>query len=323
MFNWKKKTTKKPQLSAADSRRRHSSDTGLRALLSATRSRLFDRLGQNDELLHDLEARLLAADVGFSVSESLMAELRQSLPSLPSDPGRASAAVIACLRTMLLDRLRDYEQELQIDHRSQPFVILVIGVNGSGKTTTIGKLAAYYKRQGHSVMLAAGDTFRAGAIEQIKTWGERAAVPVVAQKEGADSAAVLYDAMASAQAKSIDVLLADTAGRLHNKDNLMREMSKIKRVLAKHSPAAPQETMLVIDANNGQNALTQVRRFHGAVGITGVTVSKMDGSAKAGIVLAIAEEMKTPLRFVTTGTHIEDLHVFSAAAFVDGLLATN
>jgi len=201
-----------------------------------------------------------------------------------------------------------------------PFVILMVGVNGAGKTTTIGKLAKRYLSEGRSVMLAAGDTFRAAAVEQLQAWGERNGVPVIAQQPGADPAAVVYDAYEAARARGIDVLLADTAGRLQNQQGLMDELAKIKRVLARKEPSAPQEIMLVLDAGLGQNALSQAERFHAVLGVTGITVTKLDGSAKGGILLAIADKLAIPVRYIGIGEAADDMQTFSAAEYVDALL---
>jgi fused signal recognition particle receptor len=211
---------------------------------------------------------------------------------------------------------------LQIEKQDFPFVVLMVGVNGAGKTTTIGKLAKRFKDQGLSVMLAAGDTFRAAAVEQLQAWGERNDVPVIAQHSGADPAAVIFDAWDAARARGIDVLLADTAGRLQNQQGLMDELSKISRVVARRDETAPHEIMLVLDASQGQNALVQAQKFHEALGLTGITVTKLDGSAKGGILLAIANELHVPVRFIGIGESAEDMQPFSASEFVDALLAT-
>ena len=211
--------------------------------------------------------------------------------------------------------------EIPDDHR--PFVILMVGVNGAGKTTTIGKLARRFKDAGLSVMLAAGDTFRAAAVEQLETWGERNDVPVIAQDSGADPAAVVFDAWEAARARDIDVLLADTAGRLQNQQGLMDELAKIKRVIARRDESAPHETMLVIDASQGQNALVQAEKFHEALGLTGIVVTKLDGSAKGGILLPIAHKLGVPVRFIGIGESAEDMQPFSADEYVDALLAGN
>jgi fused signal recognition particle receptor len=208
---------------------------------------------------------------------------------------------------------------LSIPASDQPFVLLMVGINGAGKTTTIGKIAHHLQDQGGSVMLAAGDTFRAAAVEQLQTWGERNQVPVIAQQQGADSASVIFDALQAARARHADVLIADTAGRLHTQSNLMEELKKIKRVLAKLDPSAPHEVMLVVDAGNGQNALSQARQFNEAVTISGITLTKLDGTARGGIIFAIAKQLGIPIRFVGVGEAIEDLRPFDAGEFVDAL----
>jgi fused signal recognition particle receptor len=218
--------------------------------------------------------------------------------------------------------LEPVSQPLQIPASDQPFVLLMVGINGAGKTTTIGKIARLLKNQGCSVMLAAGDTFRAAAVEQLKAWGERNQVPVVAQQQGSDAASVIFDALQAARSRNIDVLIADTAGRLHTQTNLMEELKKIKRVLGKLDATAPHEVMLVVDAGTGQNALNQARQFHAAVNLTGITLTKLDGTAKGGIIFAIAKQLDIPIRFIGVGESIEDLRPFDAADFVDALFET-
>jgi fused signal recognition particle receptor len=231
------------------------------------------------------------------------------------------AALKEGLRQSLLSILRPVAQPLVIAKTGSPFVILMVGVNGAGKTTTIGKLARRFKNDGMSVMLAAGDTFRAAAVEQLQTWGERNEVPVISQHSGADPAAVIFDAWEAARARDIDVLLADTAGRLQNQQGLMDELIKVKRVAARNDATAPQEIMLVLDASQGQNALVQAQKFHEALGLTGITVTKLDGSAKGGILLAIAHQLQVPVRFIGIGESAEDMQPFDADEFVDALLA--
>jgi len=220
----------------------------------------------------------------------------------------------------MLALLKPVDQPLVLPEQDSPFSILVVGVNGAGKTTTIGKLAKHLLNADKKVMLAAGDTFRAAAVEQLQTWGERNKVPVIAQHSGADCAAVVFDAMAAAQARHVDVLIADTAGRLQTQSNLMEELKKVKRVMARQDPAAPQEVMLILDAGTGQNALSQARQFHEAVGVSGITLTKLDGTAKGGILFAIANDLRVPIRFIGVGEGVDDLQPFDAEAFVDALL---
>ncbi len=227
------------------------------------------------------------------------------------------------LESSLNDILEPVSKHLEIPEQSNPFVILMVGVNGAGKTTTIGKLARRLKDSGRSVMLAAGDTFRAAAVEQLQAWGERNDVPVIAQQSGADPAAVIFDAWQAASARGIDVLLADTAGRLQNQQGLMDELAKIKRVVQRHDPDAPHETMLVLDASQGQNALVQAEKFHEALGLSGITVTKLDGSAKGGILFAIANRLGVPVRFIGIGEAAEDMQPFNADEFVRALMNRN
>jgi len=230
-------------------------------------------------------------------------------------------ALLAALRASMLDILRPVGRALSIDRTKRPFVILVVGVNGSGKTTTIGKLARRLRDDGLKVMLAAGDTFRAAAIEQLEIWGDRNNVPVIAQAAGADPAAVIFDAMQAAQARGTDVLIADTAGRLHTQINLMDELRKVRRVLGRLDQAAPHEVLLVLDAGQGQNALAQARQFHEALGVTGIVLTKLDGTAKGGIVLAIADRLRIPIRFIGVGEDAQDFDEFDPGTFVDAVLA--
>ncbi len=275
--------------------------------------------GQIDEsVLDELETRLIGADVGIETTEKILDGLRGRVAR--KELGNLEALLDA-LRKSLLGIVGPVSQPLLVDEAKHPFVILVVGVNGSGKTTTIGKLARSLTEDGRKVVLAAGDTFRAAAIEQLQIWGERNAVPVIAQAAGADPAAVIFDAMQSAQARGADVLIADTAGRLHTQSNLMEELKKVKRVLGRLDPEAPHEVLLVLDAGQGQNALTQAQQFHQAVGVTGLVITKLDGTAKGGIVLAIADRMKIPLRYVGVGESAEDFGVFDAETFVDAVLS--
>ncbi len=283
---------------------------------------LLGRKVVDEELLDEIENILLGADVGVEVSNSLIAKITERLDRQEL---KDSEVLMTALKEDLLAIAKPAEQPLVIQKcksRSEykgPFVILMIGVNGAGKTTTIGKLSRKLIAEGNSVLLAAGDTFRAAAVEQLKVWGERNRISVITQGTGADSAAVIFDAMTSAKAKNIDVVIADTAGRLHNKAHLMAELSKIKRVMAKFDPTAPHEVMLVLDAGNGQNALVQAKQFHEAMGVTGITLTKLDGTAKGGIIFAVAEKFKLPIRFIGVGESAEDLQVFNSEAFVSAL----
>jgi fused signal recognition particle receptor len=290
-----------------------------RSALLGNISQLFDNDAPIDEgLVEEVETSLLLSDVGVKATERIIAGLKQRVAKCEI---RDREALFSALHDDMLSVLEPVADPLQIpDRPEQPFVVLMVGVNGTGKTTTIGKLASHFRSQGHSVMLAAGDTFRAAAVEQLQSWGERSDVPVVAQHSGADAASVVFDALQSARARGIDVLIADTAGRLHTQEGLMEELKKVVRVLAKLDPTAPHETMLVIDAGMGQNALAQARQFHAAVNVSGITLTKLDGTAKGGIVFAIAEELAIPIRFMGVGESAEDLRVFRAGEFVDALL---
>lgn len=271
----------------------------------------------DDDLLEELETLLLTSDVGAETSLALTQALTQRIKRRELDDVQA---VYRALRDLLLEKLAPCEQPLVIDANRRPFVILTVGVNGVGKTTTIGKLARRFQDAGLKVMLAAGDTFRAAAVEQLQQWGERNQVPVIAQSSGADSASVVFDALQAAQARDIDVLIADTAGRLHTQSNLMDELAKIKRVLGKLDTSAPHEVLMVIDGGTGQNALSQIEQFHKAVGLTGMAVTKLDGTARGGILFALADRFGIPLRFIGVGESIGDLRGFRAAEFVDALL---
>ena len=274
--------------------------------------------GKIDEsVLDELELRLISADVGVETTEHILAGLRKKVArSELAD----LEALLAALRSSLIEILKPYAQPLHIDTTKQPFTLLVIGVNGAGKTTTIGKLARRLLDQHYKVVLAAGDTFRAAAVEQLQIWGERNAVPVIAQATGADPAAVVFDAYQSAQARGAQVLIADTAGRLHTQSNLMDELKKVKRVMGRVDSTAPHEVLLVLDASQGQNALQQAKLFHQAIGVTGVVITKLDGTAKGGIVFALADQLKLPIRFIGIGEGVEDFDVFDAENFVDALL---
>ena len=272
----------------------------------------------DDEVLEELESLLVMADVGITTTERIIEDLQRSLARKEL---KDVAALKEGLRQSLLSILRPVAKPLLIEKTDGPFVILMVGVNGAGKTTTIGKLARRFKNEGLSVMLAAGDTFRAAAVEQLQAWGERNDVPVISQHAGADPAAVIFDAWEAARARDIDVLLADTAGRLQNQQGLMDELVKVKRVAARNDATAPHEIMLVLDASQGQNALVQAEKFHEALGLTGITVSKLDGSAKGGILFAIAHQLQVPVRFIGIGESAEDMQPFDADEFVDALLA--
>ena len=272
----------------------------------------------DDELLEEIETSLLMADVGVEATQTIIASLTEQVSRKQLAD---SDALLDALRQQLIEMLSTSSTSWTIPEQDNPYSILVVGVNGAGKTTTIGKLAKHLQNAGEKVMLAAGDTFRAAAVEQLQTWGERNNVTVIAQKTGSDCAAVVFDAMQSAAAKKVDVLIADTAGRLQTQSHLMEELKKVKRVMAKHDPNAPQEVMLVLDASTGQNALMQAKQFHEAVGVTGITLTKLDGTAKGGIVFAIAKQLGIPIRFIGVGEGLDDLQVFDAETFVDALLA--
>lgn len=272
----------------------------------------------DDEVLEELETRLLMADVGVEATSQIVGDLTKRASRKQLKDGEA---LFDALREDMLGILTPCSEPLVIPEDKQPYVILMVGINGAGKTTTIGKLAKRLQGQGKSVMLAAGDTFRAAAIEQLQAWGERNDIPVIAQHSGADSSSVIYDAMQAAKARAADVLIADTAGRLHTQVNLMEELKKVKRVMGKLDAEAPHEVMLVLDAGTGQNALMQAQQFHQAVNVTGITLTKLDGTAKGGIIFAIAKKMGLPIRFIGVGEQIDDLRVFEATEFVDALLA--
>jgi fused signal recognition particle receptor len=269
------------------------------------------------ELLEELETRLLEADVGVDATEAILTELRGKVARSELADAKALEAALAA---SLLAILAPAERPLAVDRAKKPFVILVVGVNGSGKTTTIGKLARRLKDEGMSVMLAAGDTFRAAAVEQLAAWGERNGVPVISQAAGADPAAVVFDALQSAKSREVDVLIADTAGRLHTQSHLMDELAKIGRVMKRLDPEAPHEVLLVLDAGLGQNAVRQAEQFSQAIGVTGIAVTKLDGTAKGGVVIAIAQRFGLPIRFVGVGEQAEDFGIFDARAYVEGLL---
>ena len=286
-----------------------------KALVTGIEGALGVRPTIDDEVIEALETELLMADVGVATTQTIIDRLTDAHPRKSEVNVEA---VMATLKQLLVATLAETESELELP-ADGPLVILVVGVNGAGKTTTIGKLTHRYLSEGKSVMLAAGDTFRAAAVEQLQTWGERNNVPVIAQHTGADSASVLFDALTAARARNVDVLLADTAGRLNNKAHLMEELEKIVRVIKKADANAPHETLLVLDAGTGQNAVAQAREFDAAVGITGIALTKLDGTAKGGVVFAIGEQIKRPIRFIGIGEGVEDLRPFDADEFVDAL----
>ena len=272
----------------------------------------------DEDVLEELETRLLTADVGVEATTAIIDDLtarlkRKQLADVD--------ALFAALREDMLAILEPVSGPLDVDNSARPFVILMVGINGAGKTTTIGKLAKRFQADGRSVMLAAGDTFRAAAVEQLQTWGERNGVAVVAQQRAADPAAVAFDAIQSAKAKGVDVLITDTAGRLHTQSNLMEELKKIQRVMGKVDNSAPHEVLLVLDAGIGQNALIQADEFHRAVGVSGLVLTKLDGTAKGGVIFAIAKRLGLPIRFIGVGESIDDLRPFDAAEFVEALIA--
>jgi fused signal recognition particle receptor len=269
------------------------------------------------EILDDLETRLIMADVGVEASRRILEDLRRRVARKELNDVNA---LLKALEEAMSQILQPVERPLVIDPKIKPFVILVIGINGAGKTTTIGKLAHRLLGEGRSVMLAAGDTFRAAAREQLEVWGERNGVAVIAQQPGAEPAAVIFDAMNAARARNIDVLIADTAGRLHTQTHLMDELKKIKRVLARLDPDSPHEILLVLDGTIGQNAVAQADEFNKGLGVTGLVITKLDGTAKGGVVLAIAQRLKIPIRFIGVGEQSEDFGVFNASEFVAALL---
>jgi fused signal recognition particle receptor len=269
------------------------------------------------EILDELETRLITADVGTEATRRILDDLRRQVAR--KELGDVDA-LLAALRKAMVDILAPVERPLVVDPAIKPYVILVVGINGAGKTTTIGKLAHRLLAEGRSVMLAAGDTFRAAAREQLTIWAERNGVPIIAQQSGAEPAAVIFDALQAARARNIDVLIADTAGRLHTQTHLMDELKKVKRVLARLDPAAPHEVLLILDGTIGQNAVAQAAEFHKGLGVTGLVVTKLDGTAKGGVVLAIAQRLGIPIRFVGVGEDTEDFGVFNASEFVSALL---
>jgi len=272
------------------------------------------------EILDELETRLITADVGVEATRRILEDLRRRVARKELND---VDALLQALHGAMLDILKPVERALIVDPKLKPYVILVVGINGAGKTTTIGKLAHRLLAEGRSVMLAAGDTFRAAAREQLEVWAERNKVPIISQQDGAEPAAVIFDALQAARARNIDVLIADTAGRLHTQTHLMDELKKVKRVLARLDAGAPHEVLLVLDGTIGQNAVAQAQEFNKGLGVTGLAITKLDGTAKGGVVLAIAQKLGIPIRFVGVGEQTEDFGVFNASEFVSALLKTD
>lgn len=327
MFNFLK-SKKDPQPTPPQSTQPQAEKKGLfarlKAGLSKTRASFSSGISNlilgkkvlDQELIDLIEVQLLTADVGVDATSKLISSLTQKLARKEL---KDSETVLRNLKEEMVAILKPCEAPLTIDNSKIPFVILVVGINGSGKTTTIGKLAKRLQENNQQVMLAAGDTFRAAAIDQLQIWGERNQVSVIAQQPGADTAAVIYDAMEAAKARAVNVLIADTAGRLHTQTGLMDELKKVKRVLTKLDATAPHEVLLVLDASIGQNALNQAKQFNDAVGVTGIVLTKLDGTAKGGIIFAIANQLNIPIRFIGIGEGIEDLRPFNAEEFVGAL----
>jgi len=272
------------------------------------------------EILDELETRLITADVGVEATRRILEDLRRRVARKELND---VDALLQALHGAMLDILKPVERALIVDPKLKPYVILVVGINGAGKTTTIGKLAHRLLAEGRSVMLAAGDTFRAAAREQLEVWAQRNKVPIISQQDGAEPAAVIFDALQAARARNIDVLIADTAGRLHTQTHLMDELKKVKRVLARLDAGAPHEVLLVLDGTIGQNAVAQAQEFNKGLGVTGLVITKLDGTAKGGVVLAIAQKLGIPIRFVGVGEQTEDFGVFNASEFVSALLKTD
>lgn len=329
MFGFNKKTDKSPDNTLEKNQKKPSLFARLKQGLSKTRENfttglanlLLGKKAIDDDLLEEIETLLLTADVGIEATNELMTNLTQQVARKQLDD---SEALFYALRENMQAILQPVEHPLVLPNDLvKPFVILMVGINGAGKTTTIGKLTKLFQAEGRTVMLAAGDTFRAAAIEQLTVWGERNNVPVIAQHNRADSASVIFDALQAATARGIDVLIADTAGRLHTQDNLMEELKKVQRVMKKLDLNAPHEIMLIVDASTGQNALVQAKQFHQAIGLTGITITKLDGTAKGGIVFAIAKQTELPIRFIGVGEQVDDLRCFEATNFVEALLSQN
>ena len=271
----------------------------------------------DDQLLEKLEDRLILADVGIETTEDIIKELSDSFKNTRLVDRNT---LYKTLQSILMQKLISAQKDLEIDDVESPYIILVVGINGVGKTTTIGKIAKYYSQKGKSIMLAAGDTYRAAAVEQLQDWGKINDIPVVSQGEGSDSASVIFDAIESAKSNNIDILLADTAGRLHTKNYLMEELKKIKRVIGKINPLAPHEILLVIDAGTGQNAINQMKEFHSSIVVTGLVLTKLDGTAKGGIIFSLIKKFNVPIRFVGLGENLDDLQPFDAELYVQALL---
>ena len=316
-------------LPVSDSTTAESNPTELSKSLEKTKRSFSDGMADfflgkksiDDELLEELETRLLSADVGIDATTTIIDELQSDISRKAINDAEGLHIKLAQIMKSILQPCEQPLSSVIANTESdKPFVILVVGINGAGKTTSIGKLANHFIQQGKSVMLAAGDTFRAAAVEQLQEWGQRNNVPVITQGTGADPASVIFDAVESASSKNIDIVIADTAGRLHTQDNLMDELAKIKRVLGKLDPEAPHETLIVMDAGFGQNALHQVQQFHDTIGLTGMAVTKLDGTAKGGILFSIANTLSLPVRFIGVGESINDLRPFNASEFVDALL---
>jgi fused signal recognition particle receptor len=329
MFGFGKRKKKEQQDSAAPApeEEKRSLFSRLQERLSRTRHNLTDGLANlllgrktiDNDLLEELETLLLTADVGVEATSRIIDDLTQRVNRKElSDP----QALMTLLKQHLREILQTCDRPIAERSADKPMVMMMVGINGAGKTTTIGKLARKFQLDGESVILAAGDTFRAAAVEQLQTWGERNQIPVIAQHTGADAASVVFDSLQAATSRNIDVLIADTAGRLHTKSNLMDELAKISRVMKKIDPQAPHEVLLVVDAGTGQNAVNQAMQFHKTVGLTGLVITKLDGTAKGGVVFAIADKVKTPIRFIGVGEAIEDLREFDPDEFVDALFET-
>jgi fused signal recognition particle receptor len=326
MFGFKKNNPAKTGKETVQPEKKQGLFASLKSKLGKTRSNLTSGIADiflgkkriDDDLMEQLEDQLLMSDVGMEATQQIIQKITVSLGHNEITDDNA---VFKALDQAMQEILEVSNHPLRINPEHKPFVILMTGINGAGKTTTIGKLAQKFSDQGLNVMLAAGDTFRAAAVEQLQSWGQRLNIPVISQGSGADAASVIYDALQAAQSRGIDVLIADTAGRLHTQDNLMNELEKIKRVMGKLDPSAPHETLLVLDSGTGQNALSQAKSFNDAIGIDGIVLTKLDGTAKGGIVFSIAEKMKLPIRFIGVGETAADLREFNADEFTKALLA--